>query len=46
VYRSDITTLRGLVNALLEAEDMPVNFLPRDILPGRRQGFVILRFSS
>jgi hypothetical protein len=38
VYRSDITTLRGSVNSFLEAEDMAVDFLPRDALPGHLQG--------
>jgi hypothetical protein len=27
-----------LVNPLLEAEDMPMDFLPRDVLPGHLQG--------
>jgi hypothetical protein len=38
VYRSDITTLRGSVNPLLEAEDMPMDFLPWNALPGHLQG--------
>jgi len=46
VYRSDIATPRGLVNALLEAEDMPMDFLPWDGLPGRHQGLLILCFGS
>src|SRR5438105_197719 len=46
VYRSDIATPRGLVHALLEAEDMPMNLGPWDLLPGRRQALSILRFGS
>jgi hypothetical protein len=46
VYRSDITTLRGLVNSLLEADDMPMDFLPWDGLPGRHQGLLLLCFGS
>src|SRR5574341_2069604 len=30
--------LRGLVNPLLEAEDMALDFLPGDVLPGHHQG--------
>jgi hypothetical protein len=41
-----MATLRGLVNALLEAEDMPMDLLPGDVLPGRHQDLVILCFSS
>ncbi len=37
-YGSDIFPLRGLVNPLLEAEDMSLHFLPRDVLPGHLQG--------
>jgi hypothetical protein len=46
VYRSDIATPRGLVNSLLEAEDMSMDFLPWDALPGRHQGLVILCLGS
>ena len=46
VYRSDIATPRGLVHSLLEAEDMPMDFLPWDGLPGRHQGLLILCFGS
>jgi hypothetical protein len=46
VYRSDIATLRGLVNSLLEAEDVPMDLGPGDVLPGRRQVQTILRFGS
>ena len=46
VYRSDIATLRGLVNSLLEAEDVPMDLCPEDVLPGRRQAQTILRFGS
>jgi hypothetical protein len=46
VYRFDITTLRGSVHSLLEAEDMPMDFLPWDGLPGRHQGLLILCFGS
>src|SRR5262249_12759850 len=35
---SNISTLRGSVNSFLEAEDMPVDFLPRNALPGHLQG--------
>ena len=38
VCGSIISTLRGSVNPLLEAEDMPLDFLPGDVLPGHRQG--------
>jgi len=41
----DFSTLRGSVNPLLEAEDMPMDFLPWDVLPGHRQG-TALRFGS
>jgi hypothetical protein len=41
-----MATLRGLVNALLEAEDMPMDLLPGDVLPGRHQALAILCFSS
>ena len=34
----DPFTLRGSVNPLLEAEDMPLDFLPGDVLPGHHQG--------
>src|SRR5262249_62308569 len=44
--RPDLSTLRGLVNSLLEAEDMPLDFGPWDLLPGRRQALAILRFGS
>ena len=45
-YCPDISALRGLVHALLEAEDMPMNLGPWDLLPGRRQALSILRFGS
>ena len=45
-YCPDLSTLRGLVNSLLEAEDMPLDFGPWDLLPGRRQALAILRFGS
>src|SRR5215831_4945858 len=38
---SDIFPLRSLVNPLLEAEDMPLHFLPRDALPGHLQGLAL-----
>jgi hypothetical protein len=41
VCRSDIATLRGSVPPLLEAEDMPVAFLPRNVLPGHHQGLAL-----
>src|SRR5919109_2174183 len=37
----DIFTLRRLVNPLLEAEDMPLHFLPWDVLPGHLQGLAL-----
>ena len=46
VYCSDIFTLRGSVHSFLEAEDMPLDFLPRDVWPGHRQGLAIRRFGS
>ena len=46
VYGSDISTWRGLVHALVEAEDMPLDVLPRDALPGRHQGLLILCVGS
>ena len=33
-----MSILRGSVHPLLEAEDMPVDFLPGDVLPGHHQG--------
>ena len=30
--------LRGSVNPFLEAEDMALDFLPGDVLPGHHQG--------
>src|SRR5499427_1263992 len=33
--------LRGSVNPFLEAEDMPVDFLPGDVLPGHHQGLAL-----
>ena len=38
VSMQDIATLRGSVNTFLEAENMPMDFLPRDALPGHLQG--------
>jgi hypothetical protein len=46
VHRSDITTLRGVVHALLEAEDLPLDLLPGDALPGRHQGLLLLCIGS
>jgi len=43
---SDIATLRGLVNSFLEVEDMPLDLLSGDVLPGRHQGLTILCFGS
>src|SRR5215469_5085451 len=40
-YRSDLSMLRGSVNSFLEAEDMPVDFFPRDVLPGHHQGVAL-----
>jgi hypothetical protein len=37
----DVSTLRGLVNSFLEAEDMPVNVLPGQVLPGHHQGLAL-----
>src|SRR5262249_37109914 len=34
----DIVALRSLANPLLEAEDMVLHFLPRNVLPGHLQG--------
>jgi hypothetical protein len=45
-YGSDITPLRGSVHPLLEAEDMALDFLPGDALPGRHQGLPILCVGS
>ena len=45
VCGSDISTLRGSVNPLLEVENTPVDFLPRNVLPGHLQGLA-LRFGS
>ena len=44
VYRSDFAMLCSLVNALWEAEDLPLDFLPRDGLPGHHQALAILCF--
>jgi hypothetical protein len=41
----DFSTLHGSVNPFLEAENMPLDFLPGDVLPGHRQGLA-LRFGS
>jgi hypothetical protein len=41
-YGSDITPWRGSVPPLVEAEDMALDVLPGDVLPGRQQGFTIL----
>ena len=38
MYRADLFPLRGSVNPLLEAEDMPLDFLPWQVLPGHLQG--------
>ncbi len=35
---ADSSTLRSSVNPLLEAEDLPLHFLPRTVLPGHHQG--------
>ena len=43
VYRSDMATWRGVVNALLEAEDMPMALLPGADLPCRHQALAIRR---
>ena len=40
-----MSMLRGSVNPFLKAEDMPVDFLPGDVLPGHHQG-VALCFST
>jgi hypothetical protein len=45
-YGSDITTWRGSVHPLLEAEDMALDCLPGDVLPGRHQGLAILCVGS
>ena len=37
MYGPDLATLSGLVNSLLEAQDMPLDFRPGDLLPGRHQ---------
>ena len=34
----DLSMLRGSVHPLLEAEDMALDFLPGDVLPGHHQG--------
>ena len=41
VCGSDISTLRGSVNPLLEVENTPVDFLPRNVLPGHLQGLTL-----
>jgi hypothetical protein len=45
-YGSDSTTWRGAVHALVEAEDMALDCLPGDVLPGRHQGLAILCVGS
>ncbi len=42
VSRADMAPLRGLVHALVEAEDMPMDLLPGDGLPGRPQARALL----
>jgi hypothetical protein len=42
----DLSTLCRLVNPLLEAEDMPMDLRPWDLLPGHHQGLAILCFGS
>jgi hypothetical protein len=37
----DISTLRGSVHSLLEAEDVPVDGLPGQVLPGHHQGLAL-----
>src|SRR6266540_923501 len=37
--------LRGSVHPFLEAEDMPVDFFPGDVLPGHHQGGALHRVS-
>jgi hypothetical protein len=39
--RPDRSTLRGSVNPLLEAEDMPLYLLPWHVLPGHLQGLAL-----
>jgi hypothetical protein len=46
VYRSDMATWRGVVNALVEAADMPMDLLPGDGLPGRHPARAILCLRS
>ena len=41
VCGSDISTLRGSVHPLLEVENTPVDFLPRNVLPGHLQGLAL-----
>src|SRR2546422_5507044 len=41
VCGSDLSTLRGSVNPLLEVENTPVDFLPRNVLPGHLQGLAL-----
>jgi hypothetical protein len=45
-YGSDITPWRGSVQSLVEAEDMALDVLPGDVLPGRHQGLAILCVGS
>jgi hypothetical protein len=46
VYGSDLFTWRGSVRSFLEAEDMPLDLLPREVLPGHHQGLAILCVGS
>ena len=39
---SAITALRGAVHAFLEAEDMPLDLCPWEVVPGHHQGLAIL----
>ena len=46
MYCSDIFMLRGSVHSFLEAEDVPLDFRPGDVLPGHHQGLAILCVGS
>ncbi len=45
-YCADIATWRGSVHSLVEADDMALDVLPGDVLPGRHQGPAILCVGS
>jgi len=46
MYCPDISTLRGLIHASLEAEDMSLDFVPGHLLPDHHQDVAVLCFGS